>query len=49
MTNINNGDYRFLNPSSLSVVKFFLNLFYIRLPSNVKVFFQLRIYIKLMY
>ena len=40
MTNINNGDCRFLNYSSLSVVKFFLNLFYIRLPRNVSVFFR---------
>ena len=38
MTNINDGDCRFYNSLSFSVVKFFLNLFYIRLPSNVEYF-----------
>ena len=38
MTNINDGDCRPYNCLSFSVVKFLLNLFYIRLPSNVEYF-----------
>ena len=36
--NINDGDCRLLNRLSFSMVKFFLNLFYIRLTSNLEYF-----------
>ena len=38
MTNINGGDCGYYNCLSIFVVKFFLTLIYIRLPSNVRYF-----------